>query len=340
MKYNVTYPPVEKAAGGTRGVSVQIVYTDAASPGRIERTLAHEFVHVLQPEKLDSKLRESTTRRYRRTTDTKFAHRSVTEGTAVYFADEYANNYLGDAASHAAELQRKWSNMSIGLRSYWAPYYYGQEYVRERFESESNVEDIYADPPQTAEQVLYGYSPDEEPRRPLEIDAEATASEWNLITKDTKGELFIRHVMETELPRKSARRAASGWGNDRLFTYYRGAKASHVWILRWDDIENASEFEAGFEKYLERRGERTGRFWRDEGTAFGISKPSPETVAVVAGEPEFLNNVTVTATEPGDEISVTVRDAETEETESANRTRDGLLLDEGRASRVLFSGSA
>ncbi len=308
MRANVTYPAVDGVAGGTRRSSVELVYTDAASPGEIERTLAHEFVHVLQPDRLNSKLADRIEPTYRRTTGAKFARTSVVEGVAVHVADQYAETYLPNTTTRTAELRDRWDGWSVGLRSYWAPYYYGQRYVQTRLASGATLGDVYANPPLTAEQVLHGFAPDEEPRRRLTVNATTPATEWDLTTEDVKGELFIRHVLEAELSAERAKGVAAGWGNDRVFTYYRGADAGHVWLLRWDDEANASEFAAGFETYLDRRSARKRT---DNGLAFDVTRPTPDTVAVVAGAPTFLNDTAVVAPDSGGKILVRAAGNET-----------------------------
>jgi hypothetical protein len=303
MRANVTYPAVDGVAGGTRGSSVELVYTDAASPGEIERTLAHEFVHALQPDRLDAKLTDRIEPNYRRTTGAKFAQTSVIEGVAVHIADQYAETYLPNTTTRATELHDRWDEWSVGLRSYWAPYYYGQRYVQMRLASGATLRDIYVNPPLTAEQILHGFASNEEPRR-LSVNATTPATEWDLTTEDAKGELFIRHVLEEELSAERAKGAAAGWGNDRVFTYYRGADAGHVWLLRWDDKANASAFAVEFETYLNRRGARNET---NDGPAFAVMRPAPDTVAVIAGAPTFLNDTAVVA--PDSDRKILVRAA-------------------------------
>jgi len=299
LQVNETFPALDDVAGGAREDSVLIRYTDRASPGRIERTLAHEFAHVLQPDSLDSTIRSDVRGEYRRTTDAEFARISVVEGVAVYVADRYAKRYLDDTRTYAAEFRANWTNLSAGVRSYRAPYYYGQQYVGSRMESGADLEAIYANPPRTAEQVLHNRTPDEEPRRQLAVNATTPGSAWDLTDEDTKGELCVRHLLEGELATDRAKRAAAGWGNDRVFTYYDVTKAGHVWVTRWDDTGEASEFEAALADFLDRRYERNGTHWSGEGAAFRIDRARSDTVALVAGHPSFPNATSVAANESG-----------------------------------------
>lgn len=302
MGSNVTHPAVTEVAGGTRDEFVGIRYTDEVSPGRIERTLAHEFAHTLQPNDLHTTIRNNVRRGYRRTTDAEFARIGIVEGVAVYVADRYTEKYLEDTRTRSDELQASWQNESVGIRSYWAPYYYGQQYVKSQVESGVELDGIYANPPRTAEQVLHGYTPDEEPRKRLDVNATSSESPWDLTTEDTKGELFVRHTLERELSTERAKRAATGWGNDRVFTYYNGTNVGHVWVVRWDDADEASEFEAALAVFLDGRYERNGTSWSDGKTGLRIDRTNSDTVTLVAGNRAF-SNATSLATN-GSEIRV------------------------------------
>lgn len=303
MGVNETFPELDDVAGGAREGWVLIRYTDRASPSEIEGILAHEFAHVLQPTDLRPTLRDHARPAYVRTTDARFARTSVVEGVAEYVADQYAKRYPDDARPHSAAYRANWTNLSVGLRAYRAPYYYGQRYVRFRVEAGADLDDIYANPPRTAEQVLHNRTPAEEPRRRLDVNATLPGSGWDLTTEDAKGELYVRHLLEGELSRERAKRAAAGWGNDRLFTYYNVTKVGHVWVTRWDDADEAAEFEAALAAFLGERYGGDGTPWSGENAAFGIERVRPDTVALVAGDPAFADEVSLTS----DESAIRVR---------------------------------
>jgi len=126
------------------------------------------------------------------------------------------------------------------------------------------VSRLYADPPQSTEQVLHPEklrAPRDAPRLPaLDDVAGALAGDWILVEEDVLGELGIRAMLRTwedpELPDSgAAASAAAGWGGDRYALFERKAPEGEllVWRTVWDSARDASEFAAACRLMLARR---------------------------------------------------------------------------------------
>lgn len=115
-----------------------------------------------------------------------------------------------------------------------------------------------------------------------------------LVENETKGEFAIRAVFWTHLSRAHAEQAAKGWSNDRLLTFSNGTTNGYVWVLRWDDKANATEFTDAIRTYFDQRATRIETGWHDDGRIrFRVTSTSPDTVVVTIGNGTFGSAVTV-----------------------------------------------
>jgi hypothetical protein len=286
--------PVRGAASDGRA---SVSYRNGTPPGVVERVLVHELAHALEPPALHEEM-ETAAGDDADTTDATLAREAVAEGAAVFVADAYAERYL-DVPTQSARLVAEWSTMTDATRLLWAPYRYGADHIHTRVSSAAYLAVVYADPPFTTERVLHPFRTAVEPR-PLAVESEGVPGGERAST-DTKGELYLRVLLASELPRERAARAAAGWGTDRLLTY-EGDDAAFAWVLRWDGPRDASQFEAAMTDYLNATATRRADGWSNGDAAFRLGRVSGETSYVLAGDPAFVRSVRVT----GNDSAVTV----------------------------------
>lgn len=278
---------------------VTLVYGNGTQPASVEFVLAHEYVHFVQfSEKRLTALNE---RLNTRTTDETYVVRSVIEGQAVFATEAYIRRHVAANVSNAAlyrEVRRRTRPGSV-QRYRNSPYVVGEAYVASRIEDPDRIDRVYRDPPTTSEQVIHRLPPGAEPPRNLSVTI-AESGAWEPSGYDRMGEAFLRVALRNGLPEARADRAAAGWGNDELRTVRPrngSGNTSYVWILRWDDAANASEFESAFADYLDARGYRTGGRWTVEGAAFDLRSVDSTTTAVLAGDRRLVENASVEGTD-------------------------------------------
>ncbi|WP_158055463.1 hypothetical protein [Halorussus halophilus] len=270
----------------------------------LEAILAHEYAHAVT----------LTSERYRDamdlrggTTDSAAVSRAMVEGSAVYVADTYGERYL-TGPGQIEEMRGDYRAGSALGRYVRGPYLFGGRYFEKRLDSPANLTAVYRNPPETTEQLIHNYGPENEPPATLRVSVRETET-VSAGQTDTTGELFVRDVLGGDLSESRAATAAEGWGNDRMVTLWNhGANESDqrnfVWALRWDDQQNATEFQRAFADYMDARSERIGENrWQTDGEQFGLQRVSNETVVVVIGSERIVEQTRVS----GSEGNVSVR---------------------------------
>ncbi len=282
--------------GYTTGIGeVALIYANDTRAERVEYVLAHEFVHFVQFS--EGRATELNRQVDVDTTDGAYVTRSVLEGAAVYATDDYIDRYVEGNVSNAAlylRLRERLRPGSVGryLNSW---YIQGNRYVASRIDSPERIERVYERPPTTSEQVLHRLPPGTEPPRELSVTVTDPGA-WRALGTDRVGEAFLRVTLRNRLSESRARRAAAGWGNDSLRVFRpRGGTgdASYAWVLRWDDPENATEFEAAFEDWLDASGNRTADRWTVDGTAFDLQSAGSTTSVVLVGDRRLVEGAEI-----------------------------------------------
>lgn len=280
-----------------------------AEPGReraLERTLAHEFVHVAQFQQgAFARTQDALDLRRSYSRDRYLAYVSVIEGAAVFVADEYDRRYLeGERVTVASPARYRAS--SSGVQYAISRYYFGHRYLQHRFDSPDELSAVYDDPPETTEQLLHNdTNGSEEPREltvATDLGGNRTAGRTNV-----NGELFTRIALASQLNESRAAAGADGWGADRLVPVV-GDERNYVWATRWDSPAEADEFEAALEEYLDSRANAsadagTGGLevededvWADGDLRFRVERTDAETVVLLAGNGSFVGSASVTGT--------------------------------------------
>lgn len=305
-------PPLAYYTPGANRVTVVLhdgIPADETSEAGLAVVLAHEYGHAVQAN--DPQVRSALDGPQGTSTDAIRTYWALVEGGAVFVSEEYADRYR-PGVNATGELAREYRNGSATTRYIRGPYWFGGRYFDRRLDSAANLTDVYRRPPNTTEQVIHNYAPENEPPAELDVTVEETDN-VSAGGEDTAGELFVRDLLGSRLPESRAATAAAGWGNDRVVTLWNySANESNrrhfLWALRWDDERNATEFTDAFADYLDARGERLGdRRWQVGGRQLRLERASDRTVVLVAGNSATVQNVRATA-EDGN-VSVTIASA-------------------------------
>lgn len=117
------------------------------------------------------------------------------------------------------------------------------------------VSDLYANPPDTTEQVLH---PVEKLVTKRDHPSTITLPSWSArfgepLLDETLGELGWRVYFETWQLTDAADDAAAGWDGDRVVVYQTPAGPIGIAVLTFDSTRDAVEFESAFQESLIRR---------------------------------------------------------------------------------------
>lgn len=286
-------------------------------PTLLETTLAHEYAHVVQHRTgAYDDLRVAGT-----SSDGRAVRRAILEGAAVYAADTYWQRHVRRGGRPARGIGRLYRNTTGATWYAVAQYRFGYRYVRAYTDAPEDLPGVYADPPLTSEAVIHRLPPGSEPPADLAVRVSGESREWFALPSRTRmGELFVRAVLRTERPSAAAARGADGWGADELITFApeNSTERGYVWVLRWDDAPNATEFRDGFRSYLEGRATRDGGDWHTEAASYRVEQLDSHTLTVYVGGDRFVANATATVDDSG---SVTVRPPQASASGTATVTR-------------------
>jgi hypothetical protein len=119
----------------------------------------------------------------------------------------------------------------------------------------SAVDALWADPPQSSEQILHPekYDARERPVALPPLKPRALGDAWLPAASDVLGELGARTWLEAFVSEELAARAAAGWGGDRAVLLAPSAPESRdagaaapadfvAWWTAWDDVTDAQDF--------------------------------------------------------------------------------------------------
>lgn len=276
-------PASDRGEGRT---GIVLGYGDV-SEAFLEFVLAHEYTHGIQFEQVrDTPVMESAfeaeTHQQRRIAG------AVIEGGASYVAAEYARTHMNRSPSSLRAEQWVYENLSVVERYAWAPYHYGRQYVTNRSDSAADHWTVYESPPNTTEQLIHGKDPAEEPPKPLSVQVDTSGSK--VTDRDVMGELYLRIVLSAQLDDEGAASAAAGWGNDSRVQF---EDAGYAWVIRWDDRQNASQFRAAMETYLDRRATSRSGAWRKGSVTFDVRMVDEGTIAILVGNQSFVDATSV-----------------------------------------------
>lgn len=300
---NVSPPKVRiRAAYSTRYYPGVVIIDSSRAGVSSEVTLAHEFAHHihLQGRPNRSSLPGSL--------DEGFAHAAYGEGYAMYvqrwYLEEYAPGVPGDTRLPASSPEARWAQ---------APYLLGFEYVEYRANMTDDVESLrHLRWPNTSEQILHperGY----EPAKSLTVDVASVnlegRTEYVPVRNPRRlGELAVRITIWSRTNESTAKRTASGWGNDQFRTFQGPDGDGLAWVIRYDNASEARQASELFEVYgeseqrsFEPLSERSkdaapsdrivDSLWRaDSNRSLNTIVVGNETLVVFAGPESFVAN--------------------------------------------------
>lgn len=227
--------------------------------------IAHELTHVLQDQHFGlDRLQNSATN-----SDQLLAHQALAEGDATLVEFLWSFDRAGQAVSDA-ELQRIINNIintavneteeipnflfeqQIGI------YFRGMAFVFElkKRGGWATVNRAYTTPPMSMEHILH---PDkyfageslEEIALP-DLANEPFAGNWELLDRDTLGELGLRIVFNTFDVNIPSHSAAAGWHGDQyvVLKHRQDNIPALVLFTTWDTERDATEYKTAYEKVL------------------------------------------------------------------------------------------
>lgn len=263
-----------------------VVVSDSGEIGPAEQiSYAHEYTHALQDQQfgLQDFIGDATDQG-----DRTIARSVVAEGDATLLMSLWAQQQLtpqelgeiGSAADPASEaiLERM---PAILKDSLLFPYTGGLQLALVAFQGGGfgGVNELYADPPDTTEQVLH---PDK-----FQADEQAVAVDfpagfpaslgegWKVALEDTLGEFQLEIFVRDAAGGSGADDAVEGWGGDRV-ALVEGPNGADAVIMdtAWDTDADAAEFAAALDGYVARL-EAAGR-------TGAVLTPSPDRVVVIS----------------------------------------------------------
>ena len=121
----------------------------------------------------------------------------------------------------------------------------------------AGVDQAYADPPISTEQILHPERyPNDKPRPPELPDlAPSLGPEWTTDDAGVLGEWRTLLVLEAFLGSDETALAASGWDGDQyaLLSSPEDSRTALILLTRWDTVRDAHEFSGAFRTYGENR---------------------------------------------------------------------------------------
>jgi hypothetical protein len=222
--------------------------------GPLERqVLAHEYTHALQDQHFDlNALGVSDPR----DGDRALARRALVEGDASLVMAKWAEEHLTSyeltevvRQTNLRDTERLGSGLPpILLRQAAFPYFDGLLFVTALHSSGdwAAVDGAFRRPPDSTEQILHfdKYKAHEAPM-PVSVPllAERLGQGWREALTDTLGEMTIQVWTAQANGPTASRRAAAGWGGDRVASYEGPENRWGVaWQTRWDSATDAAEF--------------------------------------------------------------------------------------------------
>lgn len=250
-----------------------------ASPPIVEQVVVHEQFHSVQFQQGWTAPRRPVT------TDGRLAVGGAVEGASVWVASEYSERYQRDGVEPQVRMVRDAVvDGPDGWRVFRAPYYFGARWTEHHLDDPANVSWVYANPPETTEQLIHNLTASEELVRPVAVDVAAEG--WFESAGDRMGEAYVWATLRGELSANRSRTAAAGWGGDELrMVSGPGSEARNLtWAMRWDTPGDADEFAAAFADW---------RAERDVNASFRLVRVNESVTLLLAGDRAFVDAATV-----------------------------------------------
>jgi hypothetical protein len=233
-----------------------VVVADAELTPETEVVYVHEYVHALQDAAfgMDSLPLEAGD-------DSAFAAVSLVEGDATTAMVLWASENL--SPEDILDISQTPLPDTTGVPAWMVtqlgfPYLEGTDFTSELYARGgfAAVDEAWADPPRTTEQILHidSYIEDEEPVA-VAPPAPDLPLGVELVQETTFGEaMFAIWLGALGVSQSDANVAAAGWGGDRMAAYHaiQGDELAVVISITWDAPLDATEFSEAYEEALGR----------------------------------------------------------------------------------------
>ncbi len=215
-----------------------------------------------------------------------------------------SDSLSGSDAENLEKLKKAPPIMSWTLQF---PYLSGWRFVntiRSEYGWEA-VNQMYADPPESTEQILYPERYIDRRDRPQKITLAEAPAGWKKDYEQTLGFLSMRILLNAMLDddlldsKATGVEFADGWDGDRYALLSQGNRDAMAWVVAFDEEGQASTFAGGWRKALRKRFGDTGTWaieTKDNVVASAWSLPAGEAAAVAKS---YLENSKVES-QPGD----------------------------------------
>ncbi len=238
--------------------------------------MVHELTHALQDQHFDlERLMKEV--RDRNNDDRALALKAVVEGDGMAVMLDYLLRPMQKTFDQLPDLVFVMRSQFTLMDSQFAvfrdapmflketllfPYGYGAAFLQKvlaKNRSWSAVNAIYADLPESTEQVIHPEKYLEARDHPVELKAADLArnlgDRWRVAYENCLGEFSLFLLLKAHLSEERARRAAAGWDGDRvLLVEDVGGRGSFVLFDSvWDSEDEAEEFRLALEDWLPRR---------------------------------------------------------------------------------------
>ncbi len=237
--------------------------------------MVHELTHALEDQHfdLDKILKED---RKLRDDDRSLAHQAVFEGDGMAVMLNYLLEPAGRDFSSLPDLtfvMRQYSSMESQFPIFKSapvflkemllfPYGNGASFLQKvwaKSQSWEAVNKIYSDLPVSTEQILhpekYFDTPRDDPK-PVEFEDPSVrlGKGWKVSYKNVFGEFALDLLLRLQLSEDQSKRAAAGWGGDKVLLLENTAGKNAVFIATtWDTADDVEEFYQAMSNWLERK---------------------------------------------------------------------------------------
>jgi hypothetical protein len=224
--------------------------------GPLERqVLAHEYTHALQDQHFDLEALGVTDPS---NSDRALARRALVEGDASLVMAKWAEENLTPSElsevirqTNLRDTQRLGSDLpALLLRQAAFPYFDGLLFVTAIHSSGdwAAVDAAFRRPPDSTEQIMH-FDKYRAGERPVAVSLPDVTGRlgtgWRRGIEDTLGEVNVQVWTAQANGPTASRRAAVGWGGDRIASYEGPSGAWAIaWETAWDSPTDASEFAA------------------------------------------------------------------------------------------------
>jgi hypothetical protein len=234
-----------------------------------EMILAHELTHALQDQHFHI---ESMLNRVKDDDDRTLALKAVAEGDATLAGFGYVEGGLSQAGidlivSHLADLPRTFAAQSSDVPEGLSvplmfQYSSGARFVGEAYRRGgwAAVNALYANPPQSTQQIMQLPLYFDRPTRPVQIGLKGYRNilkGWSQADHDTYGEMLLELIIKRNLPNNApALTMLSRWAGDDMVVLKKGGALTIIWIIAFRDDDAARKFADAYAGILDNlRGE-------------------------------------------------------------------------------------